>query len=392
LQCPPDAPWLNPGDQVTLPVALQNILTVDTVDLKATMLPSAQVTPLTGTQDYGAMRGQGQSVSRSFQFIAGGAAGGGGAGPAPGPAGGSCGGTVQVVLQLQDQGVDLGQVSIPFHLGVPSHPLAEDFEDAQMPFLAPGWTSASTGVELPWTTTTNPPPSMADEGEDEDTPPLPPVTNAIVYVPDPIGAGQSYLTSPPFVVATTQAQLSFFESFDAAKGSDGGVLEIAVGYGHFQEITQAGGSFAKDGYNAVLSDRSPLGPRPAWTGDSGGWLPVVVNLPAAAAGQSVQLRWHFASLNGMFNGGWFVDAVLVTEPMCLPPVTNPVMLNPSVKTNTFSFSINTVLERSYVIQYKTNLNAAAWQTFETLPGNGSNQVISVPIGLSPQLYYRFYVQ
>jgi photosystem II stability/assembly factor-like uncharacterized protein len=391
LQCPPYLSFLNPGDQVSLPIALQNILTVDTVDLKATMLPSAQITPLTGTQDYGVVRGQGQSVSRTFQFIAGGAAGGpGGAPPVPGP-GGNCGDTVQVVLQLQDGGVDLGQVSIPFRLGEPSFPLVQDFEAVQPPYLAPGWTSAASGTEPPWTTTTNPPPSMPDMGEDEDTPPAAPVTNTIVFVPDPIGNGQSYLTSPPFVVATTQAQLFFLESFNVAKGSDGGVLEIAIGSQPFQDITLAGGSFVKDGYNTVL-DRSPLGIRPAWSGDSGGWLPVVVNLPAAAAGQSVQLRWRFASLNGMFNGGWFVDAVLVTEPICLPPVTNPVMLNPAVQTNTFTFSINTVLDRNYVIEYKTNLNDAAWQTLETLPGNGSNQVISVPTGSNTQLYYRFYVQ
>jgi hypothetical protein len=390
LQCPPDNLWINPGDLVSLPVPLQNILPVDTVDLKATMLPSAQITPVSGTQDYGAVLGQGSMVSRTFQFIAAGG-GGGGAGGAPGPGGPPCGSAAQVVFQLQDGAVNLGQVSIPIRLGEPSHPIAEDFESAQPPYLAAGWTSVGSGTEPPWTTTTNPPPTIPDMGEDADTPPGLPVTNTIVYVPDPIGAGESYLTTPPFMIATSQAQLFFQQTFNTPKGTDGGVLEIAIGSQPFADITQAGGLFVKDGYNSVLSN--PFGGHPAWSGNSGGWMPVVVNLPAAAAGQSVQLRWDFTSSRGLLDGGWTIDSVTVTEPMCLPPVVNPVILNPALNAaGRFTFSINTVTNRSYVIEYKTNLNDAAWQTYEILPGNGSNQVISVPISPNRQSFYRFHLQ
>jgi hypothetical protein len=377
LTCPPDQSWLNPGDQVSVEIPLLNILPVDTLDLTATLLASSQISPITGTQDYGVVKGQGPAVSRTFRFIAGGA-----------PA--ACGGSVQVVLQLQDGGTDLGQVSIPFRLGVPSHPLVEDFEEGPPPALPPGWTSSAVGADAPWARTTNEPPNLPDIGEDEF--PAPPNTNTSAFVFDSAGSGQSYLVSPPFNVATPQAQLYFREAFVTASNLDGGILEIAIGAQPYQEITQAGGSFAKDGYNTTLSDRNPLGPRRAWSGPSGGWLPVVVNLPPAAAGQTIQLRWHFASVSGQTNGGWYVDSVLVTEPICLPPVSNPVILNPTRSGNLFTFAINTVNNRNYVIEYKTNLNDPNWQILETLPGNGNQQVITVPTGPDAQRFYRFVVQ
>jgi hypothetical protein len=156
--------------------------------------------------------------------------------------------------------------------------------------------------------------------------------------------------------------------------------------------TSAGGSFVQDGYSITLNDHNPLGLRRAWSGNSGGRLPVLVNLPASAAGQPVELRWHFATSAGVPGGGWFVDSMLVTEPQCLPPVTNPVILNPSVHGGVFSFAINTVSNRTYIIDYKTNLNDTAWQTWQLLSGNGSPQTVSTPVSSFGQLFIRFRVQ
>ncbi len=386
LTCPPDQIWINPGDEISFEVSLQGILPIDTVDLIATMLPSAQITPITGTQDYGVVKGQGASISRMYRFIVNGSVGGPGAAP---PAGNSCGGTVQAVFALQDQGASLGQVSIPFRLGTPSHPLVEDFEENPPPALSPGWSSSAVGAFPPWVNTTNRPANVPDVGEDEFPPP--PSTNTSAFVPDSPGTGQSFLTSPPFAVATSQAQLYFRESFGVSNGVDGGILEIAIGAQPFQDIILAGGSFVEDGYNTTLNDHSPLGPRPAWSGDSGGWLPVIANLPPSAAGQSVQLRWHFATSSGLPGGGWYVDSMVVTEPLCLPPVANPVIINPVHSGNNFRFAINTVTNRSYVVEYKTNLNDANWQMLETLPGNGNQQIVSDPIGPDQQRFYRFVV-
>src|SRR6266568_4286201 len=104
-------------------------------------------------------------------------------------------------------------------------------------------------------------------GEDSHTPPPP---NNSVLTPDPPGISQSYLTSTPIPVATQQAQLYFREAFNVSNAYDGLILEIAIGAQPFQDIIQAGGSFVLDGYNTVLKDNNPLGPRPGWSGNSGG--------------------------------------------------------------------------------------------------------------------------
>ena len=390
LTCPP-INWINPGDLVTVEFPLRNILPVDTVNLTATMLATANVTPVNGTQTYGVVRGQGPPVSARFTFKAGTAVG------TPGPSGGSCGDTVQVTLQLQDQGNDLGQVTIPFRLGIPSHPLAEEFDEVRVPALPPGWISTASGVAAPWMETSNTPPNVVTGGDPDDSDVgdqpdanSPPTVSA--FTPALAGVGQSFLTTPPFPVATPQAQLYFRQAFIVSNAYDGCILEIAINNQPFQDIILAGGSFAQNGYDFILKDNNPMGPRPAWSGSSGGWLPVLASLPPAAAGQTVQLRWHFGTSRGLTNGGWFIDSAAVTEPICLPPVSNPVIVNPLVKTNQFSFAINTVSGRTYVVEYKTNVTDATWQFLQNLPGDGSQHTISIPVDGFHQRYFRFHLQ
>ena len=65
------------------------------------------------------------------------------------------------------------------------------------------------------------------------------------------------------------------------------------------DIVAAGGSFVSGGYNTTLSGDygNPLAGQQAWSGNSGGFTTTVVNLPAAAAGQNIQLRWRCAAGN-----------------------------------------------------------------------------------------------
>ena len=75
-------------------------------------------------------------------------------------------------------------------------------------------------------------------------------------------------------------------------GWDGGVLEISINGGARQDIIAAGGSFLAGGYNHDLSgDLGPAAWSTAWSGNSGGYIDTIVNLPPAAIGQTVQFHW-----------------------------------------------------------------------------------------------------
>ena len=391
LNCPP-INFLNPGDLVTVELPLQNVLPIDTVDLTATLLPSSQVTPLSGTQDYGILKGQGATLKRSFTFHANLATGG----PGPLDNGTLCGDTVQLVFQLNDQGNNLGQVTVPYRMAVPFHPMVEEFDEVPVPSLPPGFDTSALGSAVPWVTTSNTPPNSIPGASPDDVPDQPRETNGppnvSAFTPANPGIGQNFLYGRPFNPVSSRAEVYFRQSFSVSNKYDGCILEISIAGQPFQEFTQAGGTFLQNGYNTTLNDFNPLGLRAAWTGNSGGWLPVQLRLPVTAPNVPVQLRWHFATSRGITNGGWFIDSVAVTDPQCLPAVANPVILTPAVTGGLFSFSIGTITSRLYTIEFKTNLNDADWQTLQTFSGNGSTQTITAPLVPGNQKFFRFQVR
>jgi PKD repeat protein len=103
------------------------------------------------------------------------------------------------------------------------------------------------------------------------------------------------------------AQLRFWHWYDIEQGSsdwDGGNVSIrSAGSGAFQLLTPEGG---------YPSDRvSALG-EPGFTGTSGGWTEVVVDL-GAWSGQSVDLRWRFASDSSIHMLGWYLDDISIAS-------------------------------------------------------------------------------
>ena len=98
------------------------------------------------------------------------------------------------------------------------------------------------------------------------------------------------------------------------------MLEIRIGGGAFTDLLAAGGSFLTGGYTGTLTNSggNPIRGRQAWSASSG-YVTTTARLPAAAAGQSVQLRWR-AGTDDNFGGlGWRVDTVSVRHPS-LPAV------------------------------------------------------------------------
>jgi hypothetical protein len=107
---------------------------------------------------------------------------------------------------------------------------------------------------------------------------------------------------------------TFRNRYDIEKDNDGGVLEIKIGNGAFVDIVAAGGTFVEGGYNGTISVSfgSPIAGRQAWTGLSAGFVPTTVNLPAAAAGETIVLRWRLATDRSLGKLGQWIDTVSIT--------------------------------------------------------------------------------
>ena len=180
---------------------------------------------------------------------------------------------------------------------------AENFDGVISPALPVGWTTSVTGANALFTTTVATP----------DSPPNAVVTN------NPATAGSAEITSPSITLGNLPTRLSFRHLYNTQlqAGFDGGVLEISIAGGAFQDILAAGGSFLSGGYVQAISGNAtgnPLVGRQSWTGNSGGiYTLTLVNLPASAANQSIRLRWRYGT-DALDSGvGWRIDNIQITE-------------------------------------------------------------------------------
>lgn len=195
-----------------------------------------------------------------------------------------------------------------FVLGSPAG-LVENFDGVTAPALPAGWTmTQDTGTAITWTTTTTGPDSAPNSA----------------FANDPATVNMSSLVSPSIPVTSAAAQLKFRNKYITESTFDGMVLEIAIGAGAYQDILTAGGSFVTGGYNATISTNfsSPIAGRQAWSGTSaGGYIDTVVNLPAAANGQNIRLRWRMATDTSVASTGVNVDGVQVVSSYTCAAVT-----------------------------------------------------------------------
>lgn len=176
--------------------------------------------------------------------------------------------------------------------------LTQTFDSVSAPALPPGWSSAY------WVTSTINP----------DTPP-----NA-AFVDDPAVLSDKALRSARLVISPFSAQVNFRNNYDLeSSGSgffDGGVLEISspnINGGAFTDVTDpaVGGNFSSGGYNAIIAkdSGSPIAGRPAWSGNSGGYINTVVHLGPNVAGQAIDLRFRMVSDTSGAGVGWRIDSM-----------------------------------------------------------------------------------
>lgn len=190
--------------------------------------------------------------------------------------------------------------------------LSENFDDVAPPTLPPGWLA---------TNALGPPPLWVTSNSGVPTPPADTAPNA-VFIDDPAVVSDKRLDSLQLPVASRQ--LTFHQNFNLEAsevnpnvGFDGGVLEMSTDGGNtFQDILALGGRFLIGGYNRTIStDRgSPIAGRPAWSGNSQGFITTIVNLPASSGG--TRLRWRMASDNIGSGEGWRIDTVNIIH--CVP--------------------------------------------------------------------------
>jgi hypothetical protein len=347
---------INPGEVVTLNLSLQNVGVLNTSNLVVTLEPSNGVAFAVAPQTYGALSTNGTPVSRQFTFVT----------------AGTCGGSINPVFQLQDGATNLGTITLSFPLGILTVFFAENFDEVTAPALPAGWTTTASGAQSPWVTSTG----------SSDTHP-----NA-AFATDANNVGLNELISPPIAIPTTATQLSFRNFYSTENSFDGGVLEIQIGGGSFTDIISAGGSFVSGGYNRTISSSfgNPLAGRSAWTGNSGGFITTLINLPPAALGQMVQFKWRCGSDSSVSASGWNVDSINLTAVMCCPVPTPPLLNSPAISNNQFQSELLGTAGSNYVLQVSTNLSTTNWVSLGTNPAPFFFVDTNKP--LLPRRFYR----
>ena len=210
-----------------------------------------------------------------------------------------------------------------------------------------------------------------------------PLNDAFINGPDPLG--DKRLDSPAFLIQSAAAQLTFRHFNITQTGFDGGVLEISIDGGSFTDILAAGGSFVTTPYDSVISSAtgSPIAGRMAWTGNSGGYRTTTVNLPAAAAGKMIKLRWRYANDSSVTSAGWRVDTVSVTD--ILFPCNYNILASGAAITSESFVPANGVIDPGENVSVNfTLMNAGTQATSSTVANLLALGGVTSPSG--PQLY------
>jgi uncharacterized repeat protein (TIGR02543 family) len=181
----------------------------------------------------------------------------------------------------------------------------QNFDGVTSPALPVGWAA---------TNASGPGPLWASSNTGTPAPTAETAPNA-AFVDDPNVVSDKRLDTPSIPIQTSTAQLRFRQNRNLENVFDGGVLEVSVDGGAFQDIVSAGGAFVANGYNGTISSGflNPLAGRQAWTGNSGGFVETIVNLPASVAGHSIKLRWRMGSDSSLAGVGWRIDTVVVDD-------------------------------------------------------------------------------
>jgi len=126
--------------------------------------------------------------------------------------------------------------------------------------------------------------------------------------------------------------------------------------GAFVDIERAGGRFVDGGYNGSVD----FGDTRAWTGSLGTFIPVVVDLPANAAGKSLRFRWRLTTDGSIGAAGWYIDTISVDDgySCCATP---PLRIDSiTLESSSVVLQWTSIPGRRYRIQHAPAIDAAQW--------------------------------
>lgn len=267
--------FAEPGERLTVSLPLSNLTGIHATDVVA-VLENGSVA------NFGTI-GHGTSTTRDLTITV--------------PTGLACGAVLDLVFHITSS---LGPTQFvkKLNIGAPVTTFNENFDSVTAPGIPAGWTVEAVQNGTNFVTSTSAPASAPNS----------------IFALDPttVGGGTN-LTSPELPITVSGATVSFSNYWDTEAGWDGGALEISIAGGAYQDILAAGGWFSQNGYNGFLGSgtNNPLSLRNAWTGSSDGYVTTVANLPPAAAGQNVRLRWRFGADNNTASIGWHIDNIEV---------------------------------------------------------------------------------
>ncbi len=277
-----------------------------------------------------------------------------------------CGATIPITININSS---LGPVSFlrSIFVGNPAATVAgENFDGVGAPVLPNGWTAATVLGGINFVNSTISPDSAPN----------------VLYARNPttVGGGTD-LTAPPVSVTSAAATVMFRNSYNTENGWDGGVLEISIAGGEYQDFLAAGGTFVQNGYNGILGGgrNNPIASREGWTGNSGGYITTIAQLPASANGKIINLRWRFGADDNTAgigpDPGWRIDTVtlsgagFVTSFACQVTDPQPVTISGRVLTPGGSALRNAVvtLTDSQSVQRRVTTGSFGIFTFDQVP-------------------------
>ncbi len=350
--CRPTNGVVDPGERVSVRFTVRNVSTGPArgTNVTAALLETGGVLAPTPARLLGALA-PGASQTADFSFTA----------------AASCGESLNVTFALRDSTTDLDPVVVSIPVGRLVTSFAETFDDVTAPAVPGPWTVDHSGAGEAWKTAASGAAGL----------------NAIT-AQNPSERSTNDLVSPPLLIHSEQAWLSFLHNFNTESNWDGGTLAISIDDGPFVDIEEAGGTFELGEYTGLVEDLW-LG----WTGDSGGFVPVRIALPSDLAGHPFRLRWQFTSDDNTGGVGWTIDSIVLNDGYdCCD--NSPPLLTSMLRTGEqITLQWTSLPGRQYQVQFKAALNDPSWSNLGgVLTADSSLMIATDQAPASVGRYYR----